>query len=231
VTAAVFGADLLTLIFYSIFFADRLLLDLLLTSLIVVSVAFPLSYFFMARSAGFAELAAELERASRTDDLTGLLNRRTFFREVKRRIELDAAGKGAGTLLFIDADHFKSVNDTFGHAIGDTVLRELAVALRTSINEDDLVGRLGGEEFVVLLTGAGHEKASQICENIGHKVKAVSGVVGLGKHKITVSIGASVHRPGQDLDTLLLAADRNLYAAKVKGRDRTIQDEPERAAA
>jgi hypothetical protein len=79
VAVAAAGADLLTLVFYSIFFSDRLVLDLLLTSVIVLFVASPLSYFFLKRSAQFAELAAELEKADRTDELTGLLNRKTFL--------------------------------------------------------------------------------------------------------------------------------------------------------
>lgn len=231
VASAVIGADVMTLIFYSIFFADRLLLDLLLTSLIVVVVAFPLSYFFMGRSARIASLVAELNKANRTDDLTGLLNRKTFLLEATRLIDSDAGANGAGALLFIDADHFKSVNDTFGHAVGDAVLCELATVLGASIDEGDLAGRIGGEEFAVFLAGAGQDEAARVCDRIRRGTKAISGNVGLGALGITVSVGASMHRPRQALDSLLMAADRNLYIAKSNGRDRAVQGGEELAAA
>lgn len=229
VVVAALGADFLTLIFYSVFFSDRLLLDLALTSLIVIVVAFPLSYVFMARSAHFAELASELARANRIDDMTGLLNRKTFLLEAERIIA--AAAGSSGALLFIDADHFKSVNDTFGHAVGDTVLHELGLALKSSVHDDDLVGRLGGEEFAVFLLGAGDERAALVCECIRLKAKAVCGGIGIVSHEITVSIGAYIHRPGQKLEDLLIAADQNLYLAKSRGRDRTVQGGSKRAIA
>lgn len=231
VMAAATGANLLTLIFYSIFFSDRLLLDLTLTSLIVVAVAFPLSYFFMGRSAQLAALAAELDRANRLDDLTGLLNRKTVLRQARELIAADTGGDGAGTLLFIDADHFKSVNDIYGHAKGDAVLRELGAALKSCIYEDDLAGRLGGEEFAVFLAGADHERAAQVCDRIRRSMKSIAPTIGLGRREITVSIGASKHQPGQDLEALLGAADKNLYAAKTEGRDRIVQSDPDLAAA
>lgn len=225
VTTAVIGADLLTLVFYSIFFAERLLLDLLLTSLIVIVVASPLTYFFLARSARFAELAAELDRANRIEDLTGLLNRKTFLSQAKRLIEAEAADGSAGAMLFIDADHFKALNDRFGHAVGDAVLREIGTALKSCIRESDLAGRIGGEEFAVFVAQAGQDRAVQVCERIRHRVKAISEIIDLDGCDITVSIGASAHRPGQDLDSLLMAADRNLYKAKETGRDRIVQSE------
>lgn len=229
IAAAVIGADLLTLIFYGIFFSDRLLLDLILTSLIVVVVAFPLSYFFMRRNAKFAELANQLTRENRIDDLTGLLNRKTFLLEAKRLIATTESS--AGTLLFIDADHFKSVNDTYGHAMGDAVLRELGAALKSSINDDDLVGRLGGEEFAVFLAGAGPERTTLVCECIRLKAKAVCRTIGPIAHELSVSVGTSMHRPQQELEKLLIAADRNLYLAKSRGRDQVVQGKPKRTAA
>jgi diguanylate cyclase (GGDEF)-like protein len=229
VVAATIGADLLTLVFYAMFFSDRLLLDLLLTSLIVVAVAFPLSYVFMGRSARLVDLAAELDRVNRFDDLTGLTNRRTFLVEARKLIA--AADESAGILLFIDADHFKVINDSHGHAMGDAVLREIGAALKSCIAEADVAGRLGGEEFVVLLRGAGHEQAALVCERLRRKVRAISGIVGLSGRDVTISIGVSKHQPGQDLDALLLAADRNLYVAKASGRDRIVHADGKLAAA
>ncbi|MDH4988660.1 GGDEF domain-containing protein [Aminobacter anthyllidis] len=231
VAAATIGADLLTLIFYAIFFSDRLLLDLVLTSLIVVAVAFPLSYFFMGRSAKLVELAAELDRANRLDDLTGLLNRKTFLFQSRQMLSDHEEGEGAGMLLFIDADHFKAINDRHGHAMGDAVLQEIGAALTATIGEQDLAGRLGGEEFVVLLRGASPEKAAQVCERLRRKVKAISAIVGMSGREVTVSIGVSKHQSGQSLDALLLAADRNLYLAKANGRDRIVNTDGKLAAA
>jgi diguanylate cyclase (GGDEF)-like protein len=229
--AALAAADFLTVVFYSIFFSDRLWLDLALTSLIVVVVAFPLSWCFMMRSAKFAELAAELTKANRIDDLTGLLNRKTFLLEAKLLIGVTAGQDGVGTLLFIDADHFKSVNDTFGHATGDAVLCELGAALKAPLLAGDLAGRLGGEEFAVLLIDEGRGRTTHVCESIRQNVKAICDIVGLGKHEITVSIGVSAHLPGQDIETLLMCADKNLYMAKAMGRDTLFNDEVNRAAA
>ncbi len=207
------------------------MLDLLLTSVIVVVVASPLTYFFLRRSMRFVELAAELEKVNRTDELTGLLNRKTFFAQAKRLVAAMGDGNSTGTVLFIDADHFKSVNDTFGHAIGDAVLREIGTVLKSCTRESDLAGRLGGEEFAVFLYGAGDDQAAKVCEHIRQKVKGVSGTLGLGRHTVTVSIGLSVHETGQELDALLLAADRALYVAKSNGRDCTVQAAEERVAA
>jgi len=231
VVAATIGADLLTLIFYSIFFSDRLLLDLVLTSLIVVAVAGPLSYFFMGRSAKLVELAAKLDRANRLDDLTGLLNRKTFLFQSRQVVDVHEGSDSAGTLLFIDADHFKAINDRHGHAMGDAVLQEIGAALASSIGVRDIAGRLGGEEFVVLLVGAGEDKATLVCERLRRKIKAISAIVGISGRVVTVSIGVSKHQPGQSLDALLLAADRNLYLAKANGRDRIVNTDGKLAAA
>ena len=101
------GADLLTLVFYAIFFSDWLLLDLVLTSLIVVVVAFPLPYFFMGRSTKMEELTAELDRANRLEDLKGLLKRHAFLLDAWMTVTAADEGAGAGVLQFIDVDHFK----------------------------------------------------------------------------------------------------------------------------
>lgn len=223
VAVAVIGADLLTLLFYSIFFADRLLLDLLLSSIIVAVVGFPLSYLFLGRSAAYAQLLGELERTSRIDELTGILNRKTFLSETKRRLLKVAEHEdGVHTLLFMDADHFKSINDKFGHSMGDAVLCELARAIEASIGKGDLAGRIGGEEFAVLLTGTDEATPLQICDHIRERVKKIPLAVDLPPGTVTVSIGTSRHRRGQVLETLLEEADSNLYAAKASGRDRAV---------
>jgi diguanylate cyclase (GGDEF)-like protein len=220
VAAAVVGSDLLTLLFYSIFFADRLLLDLVLTTVIVVVVATPLAYYFIGQNVRMTRLAADLALANRSDDLTGLLNRKTFMAEAQAMIATEAAS--AGVLLFIDADHFKSVNDTLGHAAGDAVLRELAGILADLTEEGDLAGRLGGEEFAVFLAHATGEDATRLCDSIRARAREIARRLGLRGLTVTVSIGVAVHEGGQSLSELLLRADKNLYAAKIGGRDRAV---------
>ncbi len=217
VLAALVGSEVLTLVFYSIFFADRLLLDMLLTAVIVAIVGFPLTYFFLSQQVKLSVVVSELHRAVRTDGLTGLSNRTAFFEEAEKVI---AHGKPASNaLLFIDVDHFKSVNDTFGHAIGDAVLRELAAVIRSSVREGDLVARFGGEEFAVLLIDADRSEAMRVAERIKINARTVCRAVESFDRALTVSMGVCLREPGQDLETILLKADQGLYAAKRRGRD------------
>ena len=224
VLAAVIGAETLTLIFYSIFFADRLLLDMLLTAVIVVLVGFPLAYFFIGQQVKLAIMAAKLDRAARTDGLTGLINRKTFFEEAAGLIAQEKPFPSA--LLFIDVDHFKSINDSFGHTIGDAVLRELASLIRSSIRVRDLAARLGGEEFAVFLVDADRTEAMQVAERIRMNARSVRQAIDIRDRAITVSVGVCMRQPGQDLEDILLKADRNLYAAKRRGRDLVVDDCP-----
>jgi len=223
VVAAVIGAEALTLIFYGIFFADRLLLDLFLTAVIVVIVSFPLAYFFIGQQVKLALMAVELDRTARTDGLTELMNRKTFFEVAAGVIALDKPG---GALLFIDVDHFKSINDTYGHAAGDAVLRQLASVIRASIRKKDLAARLGGEEFAILLVDADRAEALQVAERVRTNVRNVWHAVAAVDRPITVSIGVCVREPAQGLEDILLKADRNLYAAKSRGRDLVVDDGP-----
>src|SRR5690606_21705003 len=88
-------------------------------------------------------------------------------------------GAGAGAMLFIDADHFKAVNDTFGHAAGDRVLREIGAVLEAAVEPGDLVGRLGGEEFAVLLAGAGNDRVETVCDRIQGGARHISATLDL----------------------------------------------------
>lgn len=221
VLVALVGSEVLTLVFYSIFFADRLLLDMLLTAVIVTIVGFPLTYFFLSQQVKLSVVVSELHRAVRTDGLTGLANRKAFFEEAE---EVIAQGRPTSkALLFIDVDHFKSVNDTFGHAIGDAVLRELAVVIRSSVREDDLVARLGGEEFAVLLIDADRSEAMRVAERIKINARNACRTIGAFDRAITVSMGVCLREPGQDLEDILLKADQGLYAAKNQGRDLIVE--------
>ncbi len=169
-----------------------------------------------------ARARAQLEVLAQADGLTGLFNRKAFIERA------EAAGRGRDiTLLLIDADHFKKVNDTYGHQVGDMVLTAIADALRTNTREGDLIGRLGGEEFGVLLRQTTPNQAAQIARRL---TGAVS-VEGHGGLAVTLSVGAATAASAPDFKTLFQRADQALYRAKASGRARaefwTYPDRPE----
>ena len=175
---------------------------------------------------------ARLLRSGFTDVLTGWNNRR--YLQVRLVEELARTRRDASSLvcLMLDIDHFKKVNDTYGHAAGDTVLRELAQRIESQVRVSDVAARYGGEEFVVLLPGTEIESGTLLAERIRKAVSANPIEIGGGNRiTITVSIGiASIApiRDGDDLKTtgesLLARADVALYSAKSSGRDRVAAE-------
>ena len=167
---------------------------------------------------------SEIERAqaeSRRDQLTQLANRR----EVERRwpLLLDAA-RTAGTPLavaMLDLDHFKQINDRFGHAIGDAVLVALAELLRDNTRSADMVARVGGEEFLLVLTDASAARALDICERLRQRVAAHDWQAVAPQLAVTLSVGLT-SSPPLDADTLTARADAALYRAKAEGRNRVV---------
>jgi diguanylate cyclase (GGDEF)-like protein len=175
------------------------------------------------------KLIATLREQSTTDFLTGLPNRRAFFEAAE--LELARARRhGFGVaLLLLDVDHFKRVNDTVGHAGGDTALQAVAAILRQTARQVDLVARLGGEEFVALLTHCGRDEGLGFAERLRTTVAAQPIELGEGQSPLhlTVSIGlADSATNGLLLDTLMARADDAMYRAKAGGRNRTaLSDE------
>ncbi len=170
-----------------------------------------------------AESNKDLERLATTDPLTGLPNQR----QLRARLdEVQARHSRGGTpfsLLFLDIDHFKRVNDTYGHPAGDEILRRVAAVLSDRVREVDLAARYGGEEFAVLLEGTEKEGALIMAERIRTSVAAMElGDLGVST-AVTVSVGiASVPAGCTDTDTLLATADEALYRAKNEGRNRCV---------
>lgn len=166
---------------------------------------------------------AALTDKARRDGMTGLLNHENFMAALQG---LGNAGR-AGTLLFIDADHFKAINDTFGHSVGDAALKALAATIAGTIRADDIAGRLGGEEFAVFLTDTDVEAAARIAEQIRSGIAALRIECGQDRPvTMTVSIGA-VSGDRQFLPQhLWKEADRRLYAAKHAGRNRIVGPAP-----
>lgn len=166
-------------------------------------------------------LVEDLARKATTDPLTGLCNRRAFDEALAAQLDpAIGAGRG-GCLAIFDLDHFKRINDRFGHAAGDAVLVRFATLLRAAVRDGDLVARLGGEEFAVLLTGATVEQARLVCERIRVRLasseeRSISGAI----IHATVSAGIALLSTGDRPEQVVAAADAALYRAKEEGRNR-----------
>ena len=160
-----------------------------------------------------------------TDALTGLHNRRYMSGQLQALVSRAAQGGSGVSVLMLDIDHFKSVNDTFGHDAGDEVLREFAVRLATNVRAVDLPCRMGGEEFVVVMPGAALEDAHRVAERIRRDVAAAPFRVMSGKEllNVTISIGVAATNGAADTpDALLKRADEGVYEAKASGRNKVI---------
>jgi len=183
-----------------------------------------------ARNAVLSRVNAQLKSAADTDHLTALPNRRAFELALGGRLASGAAGVG---LLIIDIDRFKRINDRLGHGVGDRALVHVARLLGGGVRGGDLLARIGGEEFAVICrTGDAaqlHEMAERLRRAVRDRPLPVEGQV--RPLAITVSIGAAVAVPGDDVESLLRSADRALYAAKHAGRDCTRPAPPPDAAA
>ncbi|MES2886121.1 MAG: diguanylate cyclase [Pseudomonadota bacterium] len=163
-----------------------------------------------------ATVVAERERESLTDALTGLLNRRGMNAQLQARLHPSRQQLQPNCLLVLDVDHFKRINDRFGHPEGDRVLVQLAGLLTAQLRADDVVCRYGGEEFLALLTGCGPELATTVANKLRLQVEQHD--FGLGA-PVTVSIGVAEWHAGVAVSALIAAADAALYAAKSGGRN------------
>jgi diguanylate cyclase (GGDEF)-like protein len=161
-----------------------------------------------------------------TDGLTACLNRRAFVSGVSTHLA-DRTGP-VGTLLVIDADNFKAVNDRFGHDTGDEALALMAAALRSCLRGGDLIGRLGGEEFGVFLVGASQHEARCVVGRMLAAIRDIDLRSADGRLcSLSVSIGGAATRPPETFASIYRLADRRLYGAKQSGRDRAeFIDEP-----
>ncbi len=160
-----------------------------------------------------------------TDALTGLHNRRYMAGQLQGFVSRSALGGEPVSVLVLDIDHFKAVNDGFGHDAGDEVLREFAVRLATNVRAVDLPCRLGGEEFVVVMPGTDMEDARRIAERIRRDVGSTPFRVMGGRELLTVTISIGVAActgPGDTPEALLKRADEGVYEAKAAGRDRVV---------
>jgi diguanylate cyclase (GGDEF)-like protein len=213
---------------------ERMLLDLTETCLgILVTIASALSavlllvtlppVLLLQRSL----LHSQLKAQARTDPKTGVLNAGAWHGEADLAISRALRRGEPLAVLLADVDHFKNVNDTYGHLTGDAMLRTLAAEMRQQVRESDLVGRFGGEEFAIVLVGTRAEEACRVADRIRQGV----GVVRVFSHEkmvgVTISVGVSILvEHGRELNELLDAADLALYRAKREGRDRICLFDP-----
>lgn len=166
------------------------------------------------------EYIQKLREASIRDPLTGLYNRRYFF-EAGQAFHAALAAGGPATLAMLDIDHFKHVNDTYGHAMGDEVLRHVAQAMSNRFHGRDLVARLGGEEFCVLAPELHGQAAQDVFNDLRNSIERSKIKTGQTSIGVTISIGLC-DRPMTSLDAMLAAADAALYKAKNAGRNRVL---------
>jgi len=166
----------------------------------------------------------QLRHIAAVDALTELPNRRTALERLKAEIERARRGDESLSVVGIDIDHFKHVNDEAGHQAGDEVLRGVARAMSAAVREYDVVARIGGEEFLVIAPETSAEDATALAERILDGVRIRPFWAGGRRFDVTVSAGVAACEPEDDTDLLLARADRALYAAKEQGRDRVVSN-------
>jgi diguanylate cyclase (GGDEF)-like protein/PAS domain S-box-containing protein len=171
-----------------------------------------------ARDAALADANKQLERLSRTDELTGLLNRRALVAELEARLGRLVAGGPGGALLYCDLDNFKAVNDTLGHPAGDACLAAFAAMLEQSSRRGDMAARLGGDEFALWLDGAPETAAQRKAALLRAGLSGAEAAWSVADQPLGVSTGIAVAQPGDTAEGLLARADAAMYVVKRTGR-------------
>jgi diguanylate cyclase (GGDEF)-like protein/PAS domain S-box-containing protein len=162
---------------------------------------------------------SELERAVQVDSLTDVPNRRFLESQIARLLREFRSTSECFTVLLIDVDRFKSVNDTMGHDAGDRVLKTISQTLMNSLRQCDIVGRWGGDEFVMLLGATNREQSETIAARLCKLVAQTATPTRAGHVRLTISTGGAVSAPNDTLESLLKHADEQLYLAKQRGRN------------
>lgn len=164
---------------------------------------------------------AATQSAATIDGLTGLYNRAATLERLQAMLEDVSVAEGGATLL-LDIDHFKTINDQLGHAAGDECLRKIGEIIRNGVRGGDTPGRIGGEEFLIVMPGASREVAMGVAERLRLSI-ALGGMKYANGEPVTTSIGAAAANVGDTIETLLARADRGLYEAKRQGRNRIVE--------
>jgi diguanylate cyclase (GGDEF)-like protein len=192
-----------------------------LTALSFEALLFTISIAFILLAMAKERTEFRQRTAAMIDPLTGIANRRAFLQESGELVKRHAADPRPTAVLLIDLDHFKAINDRFGHAIGDRVLQVFADTAKATIRSTDLIGRLGGEEFAAVLDNAGPVNAAALAERIRSAFADAASEVDGRPVTATVSIGLAIGQMRSlDISALLGQADQALYIAKARGRNR-----------
>ncbi len=168
------------------------------------------------------QVEQKLRVMANTDELTGVNNRRRFIELLGLEIERAKKNQQALCLMVLDIDHFKTVNDRFGHAVGDNVLNHFAKVLSSSVREIDIIGRLGGEEFGVILPETPSEKAYIVAKRICLKIASGQIIPPAKDIKVTASIGLTQLKQGESSHQIMVRADSAMYVAKRQGRNQVV---------
>jgi len=202
--------------------AENWAVGLTIATLAPMAVAPPVAFKVLNLMLALVDSRREIERLSRTDDLTQTYNRRHFMDMAQRELSLATRHGYVVSLLLIDLDEFKQVNDRLGHLAGDRALAACATTIRGSIRREDVVGRFGGDEFLVLAPYSDLNSAAMLAERIRRALASANMVVGgqVMGFKASIGVVCSQGRTG-DADELLRMADQALYRAKDLGGDRT----------
>ena len=169
------------------------------------------------------QLAMELERAASTDALTKLANRARILDIAEEEVQRSDRFCRPVSVLMMDIDRFKSINDRHGHAVGDMVLKAVAETCVESVRGFDRVGRTGGEEFLIVLSETDKQVCLAVAERVRQAIEEMEVASAKGRIPVTASIGAATHdTPRENFDSLLLRADKALYRAKAEGRNRVV---------
>jgi len=223
---SVSASNFLTWIAMLIMDLDYSMTTAIVATVIPASVA-PPGFWIMGKSIAtirrmnieLKEAYEKLQRQSRIDYLTGILNRMSFD-EYASYLH---ANQEKGCVMIADADCFKQINDSFGHEAGDRALKLLANTIKNSVREQDIVGRLGGEEFCIYCPGVSVSEATRIAQSICDNVRCQEFNATETKiHKLTISIGGAIGTPSDTLSSLASYADKLMYEAKISGRDRCV---------
>jgi diguanylate cyclase len=178
----------------------------------------PIVFYHLIRQQQLKLANQRLQVLASTDWLTATLNRRAFTHQVTNHLREHEAG----AFLVIDADHFKVINDHYGHDRGDEVLQLMATTIQANLRDGDLLGRIGGEEFGVFLKGATHDTAKVIAERIRRAVERATFMPDGAVHPLSVSVGGAFYDEPISFSDLFRIADQKLYGAKQSGRNKVI---------
>lgn len=184
--------------------------------------------FIELQQADLGRKNAALAALAATDPLTGLLNRRSFKAMCQHELARMRRNGQSGSLIIIDLDHFKLINDQYGHPVGDQVLQDVTSALRQGARESDLLVRWGGEEFLLLLPGCELDQAIKTADGLRQRIADLVFTAGTVEFGVTASFGVSILQPNKSeaFNDSYRSADQALYAAKQSGRNRTETTQP-----